>query len=47
MGIRDRPMDTRRFGRSLARFLSKAPYNIPVKVVTRGLGRVDLILGEK
>lgn len=41
------PMDTRHFGNSLRRYLSKAPYNIPVKVITKGLGRVDLILGEK
>lgn len=41
------PMDTRHFATGLRRFLSKAPYNIPVKVITKGLGRVDLILGEK
>lgn len=41
------PMDTRNFGTNLRRFLSKAPYNIPVKIVTKGLGRVDIILGEK
>ena len=41
------PMDTRHFGTSLRRFLGKSPYNIPAKVVTKGLGRVDVILGEK
>lgn len=41
------PMDTRHFGGNLRKFLNKAPYNIPSKVVTKGLGRVDVILGEK
>lgn len=41
------PMDTRHFATGLRKFLSKAPYNIPAKIVTKGLGRVDLILGEK
>lgn len=41
------PMDTRHFGTALRRFLSKQPYNLPAKIVTKGLGRVDLILGEK
>lgn len=41
------PMDTRHFATNLRKMLSKAPYNIPVKIVTKGLGRVDLILGEK
>lgn len=35
------------FARELARYLGKAPYNIPVKTVNRGLGRCLLILGEK
>ena len=39
--------DTYGFARDLARFLGKAPYNIPVKTVNRGLGRCLLILGEK
>lgn len=39
--------DTYGFARELARYLNKAPYNIPVKVVNRGLGRCLLILGEK
>ena len=39
--------DTYGFARDLARYLNKAPYNIPVKVVNRGLGRCLLVLGEK
>lgn len=39
--------DTYGFARDLARYLGKAPYNIPVKTVNRGLGRCLLILGEK
>ena len=39
--------DTYGFARELARFLSKAPYNITVKTVNRGLGRCLLIFGEK
>lgn len=42
-----RPMDTRHFATSLRKYLLAAPYNIPTKIVTKGLGRVDLILGEK
>ncbi len=41
------PMDTRHFATQLRRFLQKPPYNIPAKIITKGLGRVDLILGEK
>lgn len=41
------PMDTRRFVRELQRALKKAPYNLESKIVTKGLGRADLILGEK
>lgn len=40
-------MDTYGFARDLARFLGKAPYNIPVKTVNRGLGRCLLVFGEK
>lgn len=42
-----RPMDTRRFATGIRKFLSASPYNIPVKIVTKGLGRADLIIGEK
>lgn len=43
----DMPMDTRHFVTLLRNFLKKAPYNIPSKLVTKGLGRAELILGEK
>lgn len=39
--------DTYGFARDLARYLAKAPYNITVKTVNRGLGRCLLIFGEK
>jgi hypothetical protein len=39
--------DTYGFARELVRFLNKAPYNIPIKTVNRGLGRCLLVLGEK
>lgn len=41
------PMDTRHFVNSLRKFLAKAPYSITAKVVTKGLGKANLILGEK
>ncbi len=41
------PMDTRRFVTELRRYLSKEPFNITSKVLTKGLGRADLVLGEK
>ena len=41
------PMDTEYFVRELSRHLRAAPYNITSKVVTRGLGRCALVLGEK
>lgn len=41
------PMDTRRFVTELRRYLSKEPFNITSKVITKGLGRADLVLGEK
>lgn len=39
--------DTYGFARELARYLSAAPYNVPVKTMNRGLGRCLLIIGEK
>lgn len=42
-----RAMDTRAFATLLRRFLSESPYKIPVKIITKGLGRAELILGEK
>ncbi len=40
-------MDTYAFARNLARFFKAAPYNIPVKTVNKGLGKCELIFGEK
>lgn len=42
-----RAMDTRQFGRQLQKYLQAAPYNIQSKIVTKGLGQVNIILGEK
>jgi hypothetical protein len=44
---RDRAMDTRRWVRDLRTMLTGAPFSTPVKIYTRGLGEVWLILGEK
>jgi hypothetical protein len=44
---RDRAMDTRRWVRDLRSMLTGAPFNTPVKIYTKGLGEVWLILGEK
>jgi len=44
---RDRAMDTRRWVRDLRTMMTGAPFNTPVKIYTRGLGEVWLILGEK
>jgi len=40
-------MDTEAFARQLRKMLTKEPYNIPVKLMNRGLGKCILILGEK
>jgi hypothetical protein len=40
-------MDTRTFARQLSRFLSRAPYNLDSKVLTKGLGRAQVVIGEK
>jgi hypothetical protein len=39
--------DAEGFTRELSRFLKAAPYNIPSKIIQRGLGECLLILGEK
>jgi hypothetical protein len=39
--------DARRYMSKLQKFLQAAPYNIPVKLMTKGLGEVVLILGDK
>lgn len=41
------PMDTRHFANELRKFLKKPPYNITAKVLTKGLGKAIIILGEK
>lgn len=41
------PMDTRQFATQLRKFLNKAPYGITSKIITKGLGQANLILGEK
>lgn len=40
-------MDTYSFARDIARFFKKEPYNIPIKTVNKGLGKCELIFGEK
>lgn len=40
-------LDTRRFVNDLRKKLSAAPYNIPSKIETNGLGKATLILGKK
>lgn len=42
-----RPMDARQFASGLRKLLGSAPYNITSRIVTKGLGKVELILGEK
>lgn len=40
-------MDARAFATKLRKYLSKPPYNIPAKVMQRGLGEAIIVLGEK
>jgi hypothetical protein len=42
-----RAQDARRFGRGLSKMLKGEPYLIPNKVMTKGLGRVTIVLGGK
>ena len=44
---RGRAIDANGFARLLAKMLRKEPYNIPSKVLVKGLGRAVIILGEK
>lgn len=44
---RERPIDVASFIRELSKKLKKTPYNITNKVNIQGLGKVQLILGEK
>ena len=44
---RGRAIDANGFAKQLAKMLKKEPYNIPTKVLVKGLGRSVIILGEK
>jgi hypothetical protein len=41
------PIDARSFGKKLQKYLKKEPFLIEAKLMTRGLGEVILVLGEK
>lgn len=40
-------IDARAFATDLRKFLRTAPYNIPVKVMTKGLGEAQIVLGDQ
>ena len=42
-----RAVDARSYARNLRKYLRDEPYEIESKLLTRGLGEVVLILGEK
>jgi hypothetical protein len=44
---RNRALDARQYTRDLVKYLTSPPYNIDVKLMTRGLGEAILVLGEK
>lgn len=44
---RGRAIDANGFAKMLTKVLKKEPYNIPSKVLVKGLGRAVIILGEK
>lgn len=44
---RKRAIDARAFARDLGKFLNSEPYNIELKLMTRGLGEAIIVLGEK
>ena len=44
---RGRGIDANAFAKSLAKALKKDPFNIPSKVLVKGLGRAVIVLGEK
>tara|TARA_R110002050_G_scaffold57866_7_gene130266 strand:+ start:61334 stop:62290 length:957 start_codon:yes stop_codon:yes gene_type:complete len=44
---KNRAIDARRYTNELSKFLKNAPYNIPNKLVMKGLGRATIILGGK
>lgn len=41
------PMNARHFANELRKYLRKPPYNLTVKLDSRGLGNAELIIGEK
>ena len=41
------PVDTRQFAQGLEKYLKAAPLNLEVKLMTRGLGEVIIVLGEQ
>ncbi len=47
LNARGQALDTEAWARQLRKVLTKEPYNIPVKVLNRGLGKCILVLGEK
>lgn len=40
-------MDTEKFVRKLMKYLKEAPYNLTAKIMTKGLGRTQLVIGDK
>ena len=40
-------IDARSFATELRKYLRKDPFNIPVKIMTKGLGEAQLVLGEQ
>ena len=42
-----RALDARGFVSGLRKYLAESPYNIPSKIMLRGLGEANLIIGEK
>ena len=44
---KNKAMDARSFATKLRKYLAQAPYLITAKVLTRGLGEVIIVLGEK
>lgn len=41
------PIDARKFGKELQKYLKNSPFNFEVKLMTRGLGEAILVIGEK
>ena len=47
MNERGKAIDAKDFAKPLQKFLQASPFNIPTKMIPKGLGQVWLILGEK